>query len=138
MTEIDAGQMNQIRYLGDSFGWSISTLLMCLIGQSVHWLMSYSRARKASKAVGTPMPSLWLYWYGDWPTTLASFLIVFAGYFMLPEIATTFPTFGQAMGMYDDKGHPVGLSMLTSFLWGMAGNTFADFAGRRLTKLVAE
>jgi hypothetical protein len=131
-------ELSQIRYLGDSFGWSISTLLMCLIGQAVHWLMSYGRTRRASIALKTPIPSVWLYWTGDWPTTVAAFLIVFCGYFMLPEIATTFPSFGKALGMYNDKGEPVGLSMLTSFLWGMAGNTFADFAGRRLTKLVAE
>lgn len=135
---MDGGELSQIRYLGDSFGWSISTLLMCVIGQVVHWLMSYGRSRQTSRALKTPMPGFWLYWTGDWPTTVASFLIVFAGYFMLPEIATTFPSFGQALGMYNDEGEHVGLSMLTSFLWGMAGNTFADIAGRRLTKLVAE
>jgi hypothetical protein len=131
-------ELSQVRYLGDSFAWSISTLMMCLIGQWVHWLMSYGRARKASKAVGTPMPSVWLYWTGDWPTTLASFLIVFAGYFMLPEIAMVWPDVGRALGMFDSQGNPVGLSMFTAFLWGMAGNIFADIAGRRLIKLVGE
>jgi hypothetical protein len=138
MTEFDNNQMNQIRYLGDSFSWSWSTLLMCLTGQAVHWLMSYSRARKASKALNTPLPSLWLYWHADWPTTLASFLIVFAGYFMLPEIAQAWPDVGSALGMIGQDGTVLGVSMFTSFLWGMVGNIFADIAGRRLTKLVAE
>lgn len=135
---METSELSQIRYLGDNFAWSISTLLMCFIGQWVHWLMSYGRARQASKAVGTPMPGLWLYWYADWPTTVASFLIVFCGYFMLPEIAMVWPDVGRALGMFDSQGNPVGLSMFTSFLWGMAGNIFADIAGRRLTKLVAE
>jgi hypothetical protein len=135
---MEASELSQIRYLGDSFAWSWSTLLMCMIGQTVHWLMSYGRARSASKSLGTPMPGFWLYWTGDWPTTVASFLIVFAGYFMLPEIAAAWPTVGQSLGMVDDSGHVQGISMFTSFLWGMAGNIFADVAGRRLTKLVAE
>lgn len=128
--------MSEIIYLGDRFAWSISTLLMCLMGQSVHWLMSYGRARQVSKSLGTPMPSLWLYWYADWPTTMAAFMIVFSGYFFLPEAAANWPEFGRAFGLLTAEGRPVGLSMFTSFLWGMGGNTFADFAGRRLTRLV--
>ena len=128
--------MNQIHYMSDSFVWSISTLLMCLMGQIVHWLLSYGRSRQVSKSLGTPMPSLWLYWYADWPTTLAAFLIVFCGYFFLPEMASQWPEIGRAFGLIDGQGSPVGLSMFTSFLWGMGGNTFADFAGRRLTRLV--
>lgn len=135
---MEAGELSQIRYLGDSFSWSISTFLMCMVGQVVHWLMSYGRSRKASKAVGTPMPGFWLYWTADWPTTMSSFLIVFAGYFMLPEIALHWPDVGRALGLVGPNGEVVGLSMFTSFLWGMAGNIFADIAGRRLTKLVAE
>lgn len=135
---MEASDLSQIRYLGDSFSWSISTLLMCLIGQAVHWLTSYGRARQASKALNTPMPGVWLYWTADWPTTLSSFLIVFAGYFMLPEIAITWPDVGRALGMIGHNGELLGLSMFTAFLWGMVGNVFADFAGRRLTKLVAE
>lgn len=128
--------MTEITYIGDNFAWSISTILMCLMGQTVHWLMSYGRARQVSKSLETPMPSLWLYWYADWPTTVASFLIVFCGYFFLPEMAAKWPDAGRALGLFDDEGKPVGLSMFTSFLWGMGGNTFADFAGRRLTRLV--
>lgn len=129
-------EMSQIRYLGDSFVWSVSTLLMCLTGQAVHWLLSYGRARQTSRALGTPMPSVWLYWTADWPTTSAAFLMVFSGYFMLPEMAAAWPDVGRAFGLVDDAGQPVGLNMFTSFLWGLTGNMFADIAGRRQTRLV--
>lgn len=128
--------MNQITYIADNFVWSISTLVMCLVGQAVHWLFSYGRARTTSRTLGTPMPSVWLYWYADWPTTLAAFLMVFAGYFMLPEMAASWPDVGRAFGLVDNAGNPVGLNMFTSFLWGLAGNSFADIAGRRQTRMV--
>lgn len=128
--------MNEIRYVADSFVWSISTLLMCLVGQVVHWLLSYGRACQVSKSLQTPAPPFWLYWYADWPTTVACFLIVFCGYFFLPEMAQSWPDVGRAIGLLDDKGQPVGLNMFASFLWGMGGNMFADIAGRRLTRMV--
>lgn len=129
-------EMGEIRYLGDSFGWSISTLLMCLVGQTVHWLLSYGRARQVSRRLNTAMPNLWLYWTADWPTTVASFLLVFCGYFMLPEIATQWPEVGKAFALIGPDDRPGGLSMFTAFLWGMCGNVFADYAGRRLSRLV--
>lgn len=128
--------LTEIRYLTDSFAWSISTLLMCMVGQTVHWLLTFGRARQVSQQLGTAMPSVWLYWTADWPTTLASFLIVFSGYFMLPEMASTWPDFGRAFALVSEDGQVGGLSMFTSFLWGMCGNIFADYAGRRLTRMV--
>lgn len=128
--------MTDIRYVADSFVWSVSTLLMCMMGQCVHWLSSYGRARQVSKNLKTQVPSVWLYWYGDWPTTLASFLLVFCGYFFLPEMAARWPDVGRLFGLVDDAGHPVGLSMFASFLWGLGGNMLADFHGRRLTRMV--
>ncbi len=128
--------LTQIRYLGDSFAWSISTLLMCMVGQVVHWLQSYGRARQVSHRLGTGVPNVWLYWTADWPTTLSAFLIVFSGYFMLPEMAASWPEVGRAIGLVTEDGTVQGLNMFTSFLWGLCGNLFADFAGRRLTRLV--
>lgn len=129
-------KFTDIHYLTDSFGWSISTLLMCLVGQAVHWLLSYGRARQVSRTLKTPEPGVWLYWYADWPTTVASFLIVFSGYFMLPEMAAAWPSFGKAFALIGEDGRVGGLSMFTSFLWGMCGNIFADYAGRRLSRMV--
>jgi len=128
--------MTNITYVADSFVWSVSTLLMCLIGQAVHWLLSYGRAKQASKALGVELPGLWLYWTGDWPTSLACFLIVFSGYFMLPEIARVWPDAGRALGMIDEHGGVKTLSMFASFMWGMVGNVLADTAGRRMSRLL--
>lgn len=125
-----------IIYMADTFVWSWSTLTMCAMGQIVHWLTAFNRARLASQKMGTPAPGLWVYWIGDWPSTVTALITVFAGYFMIPEIGKVWPTIGHALGVVAEDGTLVGLSMLSAFLWGAFGSMVADFAGRRLTKLV--
>jgi hypothetical protein len=136
MVEATEAATHAIVYQPDAFVWSLSTLAMCAVGQMIHWLTSYHRARKASEKLGTFPPGIWLYWTGDWPVTVAALLTVFAGYFMLPEIGKLWPTIGQGLGVVAEDGTLVGLNMLSSFLWGHFGTVLADWAGKRLTKLV--
>jgi hypothetical protein len=125
-----------ITYITDTFMWSWSTLIMCAVGQIVHWLSAYGRSFSASKKMGTPPPSVWLYWSGDWPSTVTALITVFAGYFMIPEIGRVWPTIGGALGVVAEDGTLVGLNMLSAFLWGAFGSMIADYAGKRLTRLV--
>lgn len=129
-------QMQDRHYLDDTFVWSWSTLIACGVGQAVHWLSSYDRARKASLRMGTAPPKLWAYWYADWPSTLALFLTVSIGYFFIPQIGVAFPQFGRAIGVIGEHGEMLGLNMLSAFLWGSFGAMISDYAGNRLQKLV--
>lgn len=128
--------LSSITYQIDAIVWSWPTLIMCFCGWCVHWLTLYGRARKASMKMQTPSPGLFYYWYADWPSTVAASIIVFAGYFMLPEIAKVWPLFGRGFGLVADDGTVRGLSMFSAFMWGAFGAMLSDYAGRRLTKMV--
>lgn len=120
----------------DELIWSLPTMIMCGVGWWVHWLSLYSRAFYASQKIGTRPPSVWLYWYGDWPATLKAALLVSAGYFLIPEIGLTWPSVGVYFGVVTESGEIRGLSLLSAFLWGVFGAMFGDIAGKRLAKLM--
>lgn len=120
----------------DAIVWSWTTLIMCGVGWCVHWLALYDRAFRASKKIGTTPPPLFMYWYGDWPSTVKAALLVWAGYFLIPEIGHTWPSLGKAFGVVTEDGEFRGLSMLSAFLWGLFGAWFGDLAGKRLAKLM--
>lgn len=123
-------------YAPDEIIWSIPTLIMCAVGQAVHWLNLYIRARAASKVLNTAIPSVFMYWWADWPSTVRSCLIVFAGYFVIPEVGRTWPTVGAFFGIVAEDGMIRGLTPFSALLWGMFGAYFGDLAGKRLSKML--
>lgn len=133
---VDEAAAQAVTYVNDNIHWSWPTLAMLMAGWCVHWLTLYGKAFYASKEIGTPVPSVWLYWAGDWPSTIKAFIIVAAGYFMLPQIGHVWPTFGKAIGVVAEDGTQLGLNMLSSFLWGVFGAMFGDVAGKRLARLM--
>jgi hypothetical protein len=125
-----------IHHAAESLVWSWITLIMCASGYLVHWLFSYNKAVQGSKALGTAIPGPFDYWRASWAVSWASFIAVFAGYVLIPELGATWPSVGKFFGVVAEDGTLVGLTNLSAFLWGIGGPFFADYAGKRMSTML--
>lgn len=114
------------------FSWLTMFMLFC--GWLSHWLLTVRKAKKASAVVGTPMPSLLSYWATDIESTIISVIGVIVLYFGLPSLATRFPEIAIIIGSTSDDP----LNPMAAFLGGFAAPSVADWAGKRLAKMVGE
>lgn len=114
------------------FSWL--TLLMLLCGWLSHWLLAVRKAKKASIDLGTPVPSLFSYWVADLESTAMSVIGVVVFYFGLPSLANRFPELAGLIGSTSEDP----LNPIAAYLGGFVAPSLADWAGRRLSKMVGD
>lgn len=114
------------------FSWLTIFLLFC--GWATHWLMSVRKAKAASIAAGTSIPTWRSYWTADPEATILSVIGVVVFYFILPWLAATWPALSVVIGTTPENP----MNPMAAYLGGIASPYLADWAGKRVAKMVGD
>lgn len=114
--------------------FTFESIALMLMGWMTHWLFFVRQAKAASTAADTTKPSFLDYWTKDPESFWISVIGMPVLYLTMPQMAESYPELAHFIGA--NASQP--FNPMASFLGGYFAPSIADWAGKRISRMVGD